>query len=610
MRLFILLAAFLMVLPALSATRGLDKNWHFTQTDPAYEVQWPPLQVGALWQISISTTQGNKVYEGFIADPNRQDPLATSNRRGAYTYYRFGQPVKTGHYGNLTPPAASSKSYWPNGKLKQEQGYTDAGRLIAKHYRENGKLAKVEQLIGGKSRVLKRYYDNGQLHVTRLPDSKDKSARLKKFYQDGTLNVYSYTETRHGKPQHTTLVYGGNGLESSEISNAHRDTTITYLDGRLYEKDIHDPQSNWYITRYYGKDGQPTSQQRILMPAYVKDGKQFHTDSAGVLYTEHYNKGTRDGLSTAIKDGKLLARSRDVDGNAVGSWFQTDIDRNTITFGRVASKGHKAYRYTFDASLIKYDADGVPQLPSSDMITAHHTLPPVGTGWLYQHDGNPPLKLVLDKVGKTTATFSVMARPPYTLKQTLATYASPGQAQGTPLKFPLVPGKQWTDHIDTTLKRYGPDHSTLSFHYRASAHSQVLKVMPITLGAGTFTVWVVDRHIRWTKDHPKGRGAFFKHMKGADVTVSGATRNILWYAPSVGRVVLKAHKVAGGTRMFSDSPHDFIHSARTALTELVGVGMHPVAHKARLAHQRRHHWRGFKLYSSNNYGFWLERVGV
>lgn len=580
------LALFLLVAgtQVIAATRGLDSNWQFTDENTVYQIQWPPKKVGSLWKVVITTSRSAKVYTGFIANPDVPQPLAKGNRRGSYTYYRFGQPVRSGQYDDTGHKTGIQTFYRGNGQVKKRVLFTEHGHS-----------------------PIKTYYASGQLQMTVLPDTQDKYARSKHYNKDGSLGSYKYTEQKQGKTVQVTLFYDDNDeVEERDITWPHRQVVEYLRDGVVRETRIHDPGSNWWIKKEYNAQGELQSRHRRLWASFEKDGLQIEVSNTGVRTELHYNEGQRDGLFTRALDGKLLARGRYDHGQRVGDWFSTNRDANTVTFKHYGGNGEVITSYTFGRKLVERNDQGIPQVPQK-WVKTKRRLPPVGTIWLYQTGDNKPVALTLKSVGESRATYDV-AHGKATLVEDIDTYRRANDHQlGIPLKFPLSPGKEWSNSYTATITVQGPNESSWQYRYRANAYNQVLKVERITVGAGTFTTYLVDRRINWTKDQASGEGFFSRYHNAGDGVVSGSTRNLLWYAPKAGRVILRAHQVSGWSHLFNDSPEAFLNSARTMITELVGMAQpdeSPRSHEARYTSKPPHvGWIGFKLYANDTWEY-------
>ncbi len=94
----------------------------------------------------------------------------------------------------------------------------------------------------------------------------------------------------------------------------------------------------------------------------------------------------------------------------------------------------------------------------------------------------------------------------------------------------------------------------------------------IRVGAGTFKALRISREIAWRKDQASGEGGGLDRIEnGGDGQVDGFTRELLWYAPEAGRVVLKARVESGYPSLLNRKAADLLDNAATWFTELVAL---------------------------------------
>ncbi|MEK6349623.1 MAG: hypothetical protein V4764_19215 [Burkholderia sp.] len=205
-------------------------------------------------------------------------------------------------------------------------------------------------------------------------------------------------------------------------------------------------------------------------------------------------------------------------------------------------------------------------------------LPPVGTAWCYSSGARAGASMTLSAVEGDVATYRLDEAPGQpSIRERIGAYSivdATRHGERRILAFPLAQGKQWRDKYDQTVTAGG---ARLPYRYRlhVESTSTVTGAERVTTAAGTFDTFVVERNIDWTRSEPKALDDALKDARCASpaCSVSGVAREVTWYAPSVGRAVLRAY-LRGADFMWigSGGAADTLHNAASFVTELVAYG--------------------------------------
>lgn len=201
----------------------------------------------------------------------------------------------------------------------------------------------------------------------------------------------------------------------------------------------------------------------------------------------------------------------------------------------------------------------------------------VGSVWTYVPGQELPVTEMT--LNATSGDDNVYALPGgVTHTESASTYAErvPGRAGNKVLiRFPLKVGATWED----SFKEEGEFRSAYEHYrygYEEQASSRALGLETIDVAAGRFRVIHIARTASWTKSRPRLVSAKLESREGdADaLSVSGLTITHIWYAPTVGRAVLKASIRVGHAAYMPDEA-SLLNYANASIVELqsyVGQG--------------------------------------
>lgn len=111
------------------------------------------------------------------------------------------------------------------------------------------------------------------------------------------------------------------------------------------------------------------------------------------------------------------------------------------------------------------------------------------------------------------------------------------------LEFPLKVGAEWEDHfsepgvVEGAFGRY-------RYHYEEIAYNAVTGIGNVDIGLGRVPAFRVERVASWRKSAPSSENMAGQVQEG-DGSAAGTDRIVSWYAPAVGRVVLRTQATYG-----------------------------------------------------------------
>lgn len=193
-----------------------------------------------------------------------------------------------------------------------------------------------------------------------------------------------------------------------------------------------------------------------------------------------------------------------------------------------------------------------------------------GARWSYTAgEGLPISKLRLLRAEMDEAEYEVNGKTKHLEKISTYSEVSPTRkGEKIVIRFPLKLGNTWADEFSEEGE-YNTPYEHYYYDYHESSTSNAAAIEDVTVAAGTFKAIRIDRIAYWIKSNPrKAEGSkFSRHSSQGKVNVSGVTLTQIWYAPSIGRAVLRAHlRVA--SLAYTSIPKDLLQHSNSAIVEL------------------------------------------
>lgn len=193
-----------------------------------------------------------------------------------------------------------------------------------------------------------------------------------------------------------------------------------------------------------------------------------------------------------------------------------------------------------------------------------------GSTWTYiAGQGIAPTHLTLTRTTKDENVYAIDGGGEHV--EVASTYAAPNpirKGQMTLIRFPVKVGDSWEDTFEEEGE-FRSRYEHYRYDYEEKAHSKVLGIETIDVAAGRFRVLHIVREAGWVKSNPRALtpGPIERKGDAKDARVVGWTITHFWYAPTLGRAVMKASMRVGDPLYIPDSA-SMLNMARTAIVEL------------------------------------------
>lgn len=193
-----------------------------------------------------------------------------------------------------------------------------------------------------------------------------------------------------------------------------------------------------------------------------------------------------------------------------------------------------------------------------------------GSVWAYvPGKGFPVTEMTLRETSGDDNVYALSAGGTHT--ESASTYAErvPGRTGNKVLiRFPLKVGASWEDSFKEEGE-YRSQYEHYRYDYAEQSSSRVLGVETIDVAAGRFRVIHIARTASWTKSKPRTISSKMDGREGAadTLSVSGLTITHSWYAPTIGRAVLKA-SIRVGHAAYMPDEDSLLKYANASIVEL------------------------------------------
>lgn len=543
---------------AWAETRYLTGDWEFTNDNQAaeFQVDWPlrPTKEGA--EFTLRRSDGSLFLQATIKDTHKKALFANDNMVGKYRYYHpNGKLKKEGAWDRTGTPIGLATEYSELGFPKQVIRYVDSGWYVTeKSYYEDGQLSSESTGYNGKEfKQTTFYYPDGKLKEKQYKKTQGRIVKEISDRYDRAGNIERYTE-KYGDDPMLEITYNAAGTVLER--------TTTLVAQERYKKES------------YNDQGQLTdlTQYLTLDDGFKRDGQQIQSYDGKIAYSL-YKKDIQQGEDKTVQDGKIISYGHYKDGKPIGDGFRLDsLAESHIRFYQYGPDEKIKTIYDVDLSYIHYDDKGMP-LVTLPFNAKTRKMPQPGTIWAYSSNGKSHRQITLLSVKDNIVNYRSGDGD---IQENLNEYTpvSTSEFKRKILSFPLTLGKEWKDSDQKQVKVSWGENAEWEYTYDAEAISYISGIEKITVAGGTFDTLVIERMIHWTKSNPHHNGKPMAEMICAtpNCEISGYTKEILWYAPSVGRGVLKAVAISGAPQLVSDSGQEMLRSANSLVSELTYFG--------------------------------------
>ncbi|WP_191091642.1 toxin-antitoxin system YwqK family antitoxin [Affinibrenneria salicis] len=556
---------------AWAETRNLTEDWTFAETgqQTEYILDWPLKQTSKGWEFTIRYPNGSPVIQSTLIDI-KADPL-------------FTQKNYTGEY----------RTYYSNGKLSRQGTRNANGNPTGSEteYREDGTPKKVIRYLPSTAYVNeKEYYPNGQLEYEGIDFDGEGFNEYKHYTRDGKLERKQFTRVENGLSKDIIENYDDNGNIKSwteEYGDAPH-LEITYdAQKNVLKKTV--TGSDRYKSEQFSPQGEllDLTQYATGNGRFDKDGEQIQTTDDGEKTYSFYRNDQQEGEYKKIKGNKVIYHGYYHNDKPVGEWFtQNSPEENSLEFYRYGPNEKIEKIYSVGLDYIHYDDQGMP-IATLPFKAGPRILPAPGAVWTYSSDGEYTADLQLLSVKKNTATYRLSDQKngaEQEVTEVIDNYSTQEQraAGKRVLNFPLTPGKEWRDSYQKTVSFTPEKGVKWQYAWRAQSNTRVAGVDKITVAGGTFDTLVITRNTSWQKSDPRveGPSSWKPKCYSQTCSIKGYTREVMWYAPAIGRAVLKAVVMGGQQNILGIDARSMLKRSDSIISELTDYAPAPKANSA------------------------------
>lgn len=550
-----ILSAALLSPVAMAETKSINSEFEPVKQgeDAAWLLDWPVATSG---KFTLRYPNNQPYIQATFKDLHATDLLASDNMTGKY------------------------KMFYPDGKLKKQGEWDQDGDSIGMEtsWRENGKPEEVRRYPEpGWSVLEKTWYQNGQLSYEGLGFDGNKYQQSRYYYQDGRLKRSVYQKTQQQVVRQYEDSFDQNGKLATRVESYGTDPqlTLTYgPDGQLQEKETLQIAAHRSIKESFDSHGKLTGlQQNRTDGDYAKDGPQIDTYDDHTTYSS-WSNGRQQGEEKTVRDGRVIRYQTYRDGKENGPGFSIDDDKKQAVFVSYKAGEISDKIYSVGLDYLSFDSQGMPKV-TLPFHAEKRELPAPGNVWEYSSDGKHSSVLTLVSSDNQTATWRVGDSE---FKERLNSYSQILPTQPATdrqlLNFPLTLGKTWHTRYQMPVHVNRGNGLSWQYTYHASADSRITGIAKLTVAGGSFDTVIITRHIHWSKTNPQfsGPGASEIHCQSKECRVSGYTFETLWYAPSVGRAVMKAVAINGMSDVWANDDHSILQDPNALISELTWYG--------------------------------------
>jgi hypothetical protein len=195
-----------------------------------------------------------------------------------------------------------------------------------------------------------------------------------------------------------------------------------------------------------------------------------------------------------------------------------------------------------------------------------------GAQWIYTIGKDYPLtSLQFSAQQKNENLYEINGEAPWREIANTYTEANSGRSgEKITIRFPIKVGDTWEDKFSEPGS-FADEYEEYRYDYTEQSQNRVAAVETIEIAAGQFKTLRIDRIAYWVKSNPQSIRASTPRTQtapsAAEVRVEGITLTQLWYAPDLGRAVLKA-QLRVGDALYAGNKDNLLKYANSEITEL------------------------------------------
>lgn len=196
-------------------------------------------------------------------------------------------------------------------------------------------------------------------------------------------------------------------------------------------------------------------------------------------------------------------------------------------------------------------------------------LPKPGAKWIYSNGTDITTEIELTSGSSSGVVTYSYPKFNNTFQEDIATYSDINplrKGKKILIRFPLKDGDKWEDSFSEKGKIQLVENTAATYDYEEQSKSYVVGIELIKTAAGTFKTFHILRFAQWKKTNPVAIEQS-NSIRTEGGIVAGYTRTDIWFAPAIGRAILKAQRTAGSERYLETD--DVLKMADAQIIELI-----------------------------------------
>jgi hypothetical protein len=580
----------------------LDKDMKLSNDSEAawYKMETVKEESGGRWKFTLTRKNGARVSSGHLVDLHADFLFAAKNLRGEFIDYDSGRRVKV------------VKNFDDSGKVNgavYEYAYSEYDGKYTE------RLARIYHYVSAYESVDDKIINSDGSSLVFVRDKNDEVIGTNHYDKNNKLKKNTYHKIIKGIDYEISEEYGEDSQLKNIIKNYHIKkegalwgyterfdaqnhlltqkvadyqhepaSVITYgADQQVLERHIFSHYNRMKLHEFFDADGHLIKRDNI-----DEDGRQqglhiFELD--GETIAHNYKDGKLDGLSTITRKGRIVSMQYFKQGKLVSNGYRTIFftgadSRSTeqiknIYFFEYNEQSELISDYNVGAEYIRWNDNGEPILANEAIAHSAPALTPDVMS-LYSYGGKDHfLPLMLESVDKDVAVYNLPDQKVNVQLSTQSVVNPDRLGEVRNLLFPLTLGKIWKDEWEMPVEMKG--ELPWRYHYQGKSTSKVIGLEKITVAAGEYDAFVIQRVTKWTKSHPVSQNPSLRGLtcQVKECTLAGYNQTFFWYAPQLGSIVLKAVEESENPLLLAESSAKILAARHAVIIELVYQGTKP-----------------------------------